>query len=159
MFLLSARSCALSTGCDVSSSSNAHSYSSSLLFSLPSSYSYTLVLWLFQQPISFFSRLVTFSFRLSEPLLSASMMLFFSLSLFLAAQWYFMPHHLKKQLKAEWRPGRAEAWSGANGMSFLWCIMAFRGMTQKTQIETKAVFPYVMSTQPSTLPATSPLRF
>ncbi len=37
--------------------------------------------------------------------------------------------------------------------------MAFRGMTQKTQIETKAVFPYVMSTQPSTLPATSPLPF
>lgn len=32
-------------------------------------------------------------------------------------------------------------------------------MTQKIQIETKAVFPYVMSTQPSTLPATSPLQF
>lgn len=37
--------------------------------------------------------------------------------------------------------------------------MAFSGMTQKTQIETKAVFAYVMSTQPSTFPATSPLRF
>lgn len=116
MFLLSASSCALSTGCDVSSSSKAHSYSSSLLFTLPSSYPYCLVLWLFQQPLSFFSPLITFSFRLSEPLLSAFIMLFFSL--FLTAQWYFIPRHKKKQLKAEWRPGRAEARSGLMGCHF-----------------------------------------